>query len=100
MSSVSIVIDAGGVPSPARPAPVSRPENEHEVVALDADGQKPRPVGCRVLDPLLQAKDVRVEVERLVLVADEHARVEDLLQHAVPPVVVVTTPMTRGEQQT
>src|SRR5215204_5462238 len=57
------------------------PESQLEVVPLDADGQKPRPVGCRILDPLLKAKDVRVEVERLVLVADEHARVEDLLQH-------------------
>src|SRR5204862_1484454 len=57
------------------------PQDQLEVVPLDADGQKPRPVGCRVLNALLQAKDIRVEVERLVLVADEHARVEDLLQH-------------------
>src|SRR5918992_704055 len=57
------------------------PENQLEVVPLDADGQKPRPAGCRVLNALLKAKDVRVEVERLALVADEHARVEDLLQH-------------------
>src|SRR4029079_5526503 len=57
------------------------PENQLEVVSRDADGQKPRPVGCRVLNTLLEAKDVRVEVQRLVLVADEHARVEDLLEH-------------------
>src|SRR3984885_2661339 len=57
------------------------PENELEVVPLDADGQKPRPVGRGVLDPWLQAKGVRVEVERLVLVTDEHACVEGLLQH-------------------
>src|SRR6185295_15982766 len=56
-------------------------EHELEVVALDADGQEPRPVGRRVLDALLEAEDVGVEVERLVLVADEHARVEDLLEH-------------------
>ena len=30
---------------------------------------------------LLRAKDVCVEVERLVLVADEHARIKDLLEH-------------------
>ena len=59
-----------------------RPE---DLVALDADGQEPRSVGRRVLDALLEAEDVRVEVERLVLVADEHACVEDLLQHGVPP---------------
>src|SRR4030095_12594555 len=57
------------------------PEDQHEVLALDADSQEPRSVGCRVLGPLLEAEDVRVEVERPVLVADEHARVEDLLQH-------------------
>src|SRR5262249_13440256 len=57
------------------------PENQLEVVALDADGQKPRPVRQRVLSPLFHAEDVRVEVERLVLVADHHARVEDLLEH-------------------
>src|SRR3954447_3772289 len=30
------------------------PEDELEVVALDADGQEPRPVGRRVLDALLE----------------------------------------------
>src|SRR6185295_4213559 len=45
----------------------SGPEHELEVVALDADGQEPRPVGRRVLDALLEAEDVGVEVERLVL---------------------------------
>src|SRR5437763_1559520 len=85
------------------------PENQLEVVPPDADGQKPRPVGCGVLDPLLQAKDFRVEVERPVLVADEHARVEDLLQHCRSSVVSghnshdtgrganVTTPPGAGE---
>src|SRR3954454_4453589 len=72
------------------------PENQLEVVALDADGQKPRPVGRRVLDALLEPEDVRVEVERLVLVADQHAGVEDLLEHCGSSVVVGTTPMTRG----
>ena len=77
------------------------PEHQHEVVALDADGQKPRPVGDRVLDPLLDAKDVGVEVERLVLIADEHARIEDLLKHGGSSGGRgVTTPMTRGEDET
>src|SRR5262249_7808830 len=57
------------------------PENQLEFVPLGADGQKLRPIGRRVLNPLLQAEDVRVEVERPVLVAHEHAGVEDLLQH-------------------
>ncbi len=57
------------------------PENQLEVVPLDADGQKPALVGRRVLNSLLHAEDVRVEVEPLLLVADEHAHVEDLLQH-------------------
>src|SRR5262249_4495187 len=51
------------------------PENELEVLALDADGQEPRSVRCRAIDSLLEAKDVRVEVERLVLVLNEHAYV-------------------------
>src|SRR3954454_16582962 len=34
----------------------SGPEDQLEVVPLDADGQKPRPVGCGVLDALLEAK--------------------------------------------
>ena len=38
------------------------PENQLEVLTLDGDGQEPRSVGCRVVDPLLEAKDVRVEV--------------------------------------
>src|SRR4051794_36039214 len=62
-----------GLGLPRRPGP----QDELEVVALDADGQKPRPVGCRVLDALLEAEDIRVEVQRPVLVADEDARVED-----------------------
>jgi RNA polymerase sigma-70 factor (ECF subfamily) len=32
---------------------------------------------------MLEAEDVRVEVERLVLIADEHARVEDLLLEGI-----------------
>src|SRR5919109_4511964 len=44
------------------------PENQLEVLPLDGDGQEPGSVGCRVVGPLLEAKDLRVEVERPVLV--------------------------------
>jgi hypothetical protein len=55
------------------------------------------PIGA---DPLLEPKHVRVEVERLVLVADEHTRVEDPLQHRRSSGGRGHSPMTRGEQQT
>jgi hypothetical protein len=68
-----------GPAGPARVSPAR--EKEHEVLALDAHGQEPRPVGCRVVSPLLEAEDVLVEVERPVLVADEDGCVDDSLQH-------------------
>src|SRR5262249_3344118 len=40
----------------------SWPENQREVMTFEADGHKPRSVGVRVIDPLLEAKQVRVEV--------------------------------------
>jgi len=36
-----------------------------EVLSSEADGQEPRSVVGRVVDPLLEAEDVRVEVEPL-----------------------------------
>jgi hypothetical protein len=62
-----------------------------EVLTVDADGEEPRSVGRRVVDALLEAEDVRVEVERPVLVADEHGCVEDLVEHCYLQEFVVTT---------
>src|SRR5919198_6720641 len=59
----------------------ARPENELEVLALDADGQESRPVRRRIVEPWLEAEDVGVEVERPVLVAYEHRGVDDSLEH-------------------
>src|SRR5829696_9722523 len=41
------------------------PQDELEVLPLDADGQESRSVGCWVVTPLLETDDIRVEVERL-----------------------------------
>ena len=57
------------------------PQNELEVLPLDADGQESRAVGCRGVKPLLEADDVRVEVERLVLIAHQQRHVHHLFQH-------------------
>src|SRR5262245_65860290 len=47
------------------------PQSELEVLALDADGQESRCVTVRIVAPLLEADDIRVVVERLVLIANQ-----------------------------
>src|SRR5262245_11094337 len=42
----------------------SWPEHQLELLALEADGQEPRSVGVSEIDALLEAEQVRVEVER------------------------------------
>ena len=86
MSSVSIVIDAGRRPMVGWACPVSRAEHELELVALDADGQKPRPVGVGFSTRFSRPRS-SLEVERPVLTA-RRARLgqEDLLEHRDPPV--------------
>jgi len=79
---VLIVISLGAAQHRLGLAARPGPEHQLEVVPLDADGQEPQAVGRRVLDPLLQAEHVGVEVQRPVLVGDEHACVEDVLEHA------------------
>src|SRR6185312_7686502 len=39
----------------------TRPDDELEVLTADPDGEKAQSVGCRAVDPLLQAEDVCVE---------------------------------------
>src|SRR5215207_9792874 len=51
------------------------PQNELEVLPLDAAGQESRSGGCRVATPLLEADDIRVEVARLVLIAYQQRHV-------------------------
>src|SRR5262245_28930904 len=60
------------------------PQKELDVLTLDADGQKSCSAGCRHVPPLLETDDVCVEIERLVLVADEHGYVRDVFQHRSP----------------
>jgi hypothetical protein len=59
----------------------ARPENELKVLVRQPDGEEAWPAGCRVLNPPLEAKDIRVEIEGPVLVANEHGRVGNFFQH-------------------
>jgi len=66
---------------PAGPAGCPWPENEQEVLILETDGQEPRSIGRRVVGAFFEAKDVRVEVERPILLAYELRYVHHLRQH-------------------
>jgi hypothetical protein len=68
MFAVSIALSGG-----------ARPEHELEILILHAHAQEARTAGCWVLAPLLQPDDVRIEIERLILVTDEHGRIDDFL---------------------
>src|SRR5262245_12262756 len=77
------------------PGGCARPQNEVEVLPLDADGQESRSIGCRGVSPFLEAEDIRVEVERIVLIAHQDRHVHYFLQHrrsSAPlfPVVMTT----------
>src|SRR5262245_21044844 len=65
------VFHLDGIDGRARlgPAGCAWPENELEVLTVDADRQESRSVRCLVVPPLLEADDIRIEVERLVLIA-------------------------------
>src|SRR4029450_13851436 len=57
------------------------PQNELEVLPFDADRQESRSVGCRVITPLLKADNVRIKLERPVLVAHQQRHVHHFFQH-------------------
>jgi hypothetical protein len=44
------------------------PQHQFEILSWNADAQEPGAIRCRSVDPLLEANDVRLEIERLVLV--------------------------------
>src|SRR5262245_27658345 len=97
LESHSHIFDLDRVDRGPRLAPggCARPQNEVEVLPLDADGQESRSIGCRGVDPLLEAEDICVEVERLVLIAHQNRYVHFFLQHrrsSAPlfPVVMTT----------
>src|SRR5215203_4663662 len=73
------------------PAGCAWPQNELEVLPLDADGQESRSVGCWVVTPLLETDDIRVEVERLVLIAHQQRHVHHFFQHRRSSVRIIAS---------
>src|SRR5215216_1079534 len=73
------------------PAGCAWPQNELEVLPLDADGQESRSVGCWVVTPLLETDDIRVEVERLVLIAHQQRNVHHFFQHRRSSVRIIAS---------
>src|SRR5262245_55439988 len=65
------ILHLDGIDRRARvgPARCAWLQNELEVLSLDGDRQESRSVGGRVVTALLEADDIRVEVESFVLIA-------------------------------
>src|SRR5215208_6802557 len=81
------------------PAGCAWPQNELEVLPLDAHGQESRSVRCWVLTPLLEADDIRVEVERLVLIAHQQRHVDHFFQHRRSSVRIIASANIKPEQR-
>src|ERR671921_1096470 len=73
------------------PARCAWPQNELEVLPLDADRQESRSVGCWEVTPLLKTDDIRVEVERLVLIAHQQRHVHHFFQHRRSSIRIVAS---------
>src|SRR5262249_40186113 len=56
-------------------------ENEFEILTFDTNAQKSSSAGRRHVPPLLETDDIRIEIERVILVAHEHGYVRDVFQH-------------------
>src|SRR5829696_6447178 len=74
------------------PAGCAWPQNELEVLPLDADGQESRSsVGCWVVTPLLQTDDIGVELQRLVLIAHQQRHVHHFFEHRRSSVRIIAS---------
>src|SRR5918993_3126709 len=86
--------------TPLGPAGCAWPQNELEVLPLDADGQESRSsVGCWVVTPFLETDDIRVEVERLVLIAHQQRHVHHFFQHRRCSFRIIASANIKPEQR-